>query len=103
MPSIDADVVLVAEGRDGQIDARPALCAWLGLGVFDRPARVAVLLAQLGGVVRPLSRDAPFLDVALLAIAIALFRRGDNRGIYDLAAHRQEPALAPRRTAPRPA
>src|SRR5262249_24487203 len=25
------------------------------------------------------------------AIAIALFRRGDNRGIDDLAAHRQEP------------
>src|SRR6185437_11547759 len=40
MPSIDADVVLVAEGRDSEIDAGPALFAWLGLGVFDRPARV---------------------------------------------------------------
>src|SRR5262249_51101537 len=74
MPSIDADVVLVAEGRDSQIDARPALFAWLGLGVFDRPARVAVLLAQLGGVVRPLRRDAAFFDVALFAVGIALFR-----------------------------
>src|SRR5215831_11559423 len=83
MPSIDADVVLVAEGRDSQIDARPALFAWLGLGVFDRPARVAVLLAQLGGVVRPLRRDAAFFDVALFAVGIALFRRGDNRGIDD--------------------
>src|SRR5215467_2142799 len=91
MPSIDADVVLVAEGRDSQIDTRPAFFARLSLGVFDRPARVAVLLAQLGGVVRPLRRDAAFLDVALLAIRIALYRRGDNRGIDDLAAHRQEP------------
>jgi len=54
----------VAENQQLQaqnLDARPALFAWLGLGVFDRPAPVAVLLAQLGGVVRPLSRDAAFL------------------------------------------
>src|ERR1041385_184851 len=61
-------MVLVAEGRDSQIDARPALFAWLGLRVFDRPARVAVLLAQLGGVIRPLRRDKAFFDVALFAV-----------------------------------
>src|ERR1041384_764061 len=91
MPSIDADVVLVAGGPDSQIDARPALFAWLGLRVFDRPARVAVLLALLGGIIRPLRRDTAFFDVALFAVGIALFRRGDNRGIDNLAAHRQEP------------
>src|SRR5437868_12024417 len=87
MPSIDADVVLVAE--PDQREARPLRLAWPWC-IFDRTARVAVPLTQLGGVV-PLRRDAAFLDVALLAIAIALFRRGDNRGIDDLAAHRQEP------------
>src|SRR5690242_3603623 len=44
----------------------------------------AVLLAQLGRVVRPLRRDAPFFDVALFPVGVALFRRGDNRGIDDI-------------------
>src|SRR5215470_2205019 len=91
MPSIDADVALVAEGRDRQIDARPALFAWLGLGVFDCPARIAVLLAQLGRLVRPFRRDAAFLDLALLAVGVALLRRGDDRGVDDLPAHCQIP------------
>jgi hypothetical protein len=61
MPAVDADVVFVAEGWDREIDARCAVRARLGLGVFDRPARVAVLLAQLGQLVRPCGRDAACL------------------------------------------
>ena len=53
---VDADVILVAKGRNREIDARCAVRARLGLGVFDRPARVAVLLAQLGRLVRPSGR-----------------------------------------------
>ena len=90
MPAINADVVLVAEGGDGEIDARSALLARFGLGVFDRPARIAVLLAQLGGLLCPFCRDAAFLDVALLAVGVALLWRGDERGVDDLAAHRQK-------------
>jgi hypothetical protein len=48
MPAIDAEMIFITKGRDRQIDARPALCVRFGFGVFDRPACVAVLLAQLG-------------------------------------------------------
>src|SRR5271170_1515969 len=78
-------------GRDREINPRGAVRARLGLGVFDRPARIAVLLAQLGRLVRPRRWDAALLDVALLAVGIALLGRGDDRGIDDLAAHRQKP------------
>src|SRR5580700_2558997 len=91
MPAINADVVLVAEGRDREIDTGRTVFTRLGLGVFDRPACVAVLLPQLGRLVRPLCWNAAFLDLALLAVSVALLRRGDNRGIDDLAAHGQKP------------
>ena len=48
--AVDADMVLVAEHRDGDVDALRAVRRRLGLGVFHRPARVAVLLRQLGGL-----------------------------------------------------
>ncbi len=86
MPAGDADVVFGAEGGDREIDAQAALFARLGFGVFDRPASVAVLVAQLGRLLRPFRRDAVFCDVALLAIGIALLGCGDNRGGDDLAA-----------------
>src|SRR5277367_1551834 len=66
----------------------------LGLGVFDRPACVAVLLPQLGRLLRPLRRNAAFLDLTLLAVGVALLRRGDDRGIDDLAAIARNPATA---------
>src|SRR4029077_16975129 len=34
MSAVDADVVLVAEGRDREIDTGCTICARLGLGVF---------------------------------------------------------------------
>jgi hypothetical protein len=97
MPAVDAKMVLVAEGRDREVDAGHAFFARLGLGVFDRLARIAILLAQFGWLVRPFRRDAAFLDVALLAVGIALLRRGDNLGVDDLAAHRQKPDCRQRR------
>ena len=81
VPSVNADVVLIAKGRDRKIDARRAVLAQLGLGVLDRPARVTVILTQFGGLVRPFRWNAPFLDVALLAVGVALLRRGDDRGM----------------------
>src|SRR5512133_2291682 len=91
MPAVDADVVFVAEGRDREI-ARHAILAGLGFGVFDCPAGVAVFLAQLGWLCRPLRGNAACLDVALFAVGIALLGCGDNRGVDDLAAHRQKPS-----------
>src|SRR4029077_19507428 len=84
MPAVDAEMVLVAEGGDREIDAAGILLARLGLGVFDPriksgdPARVAVRLAQLGRLVRPFRRDAACLDGALLAVGVALLGRGDD-------------------------
>jgi hypothetical protein len=46
MPAVDADVIFVTEGRDREIDPSCAILARFGLGVFDRPARIAVLLAR---------------------------------------------------------
>src|SRR3954452_9383934 len=61
MPAVDADVVFVAEGRDREIDARHAIRAGLGFSVFDCPAGVAVFLAQLGWLCRPLWGNAAAL------------------------------------------
>jgi hypothetical protein len=36
MPAVDADMVLVAEGWDREIDTGCTIFARLGLGVFDR-------------------------------------------------------------------
>src|SRR3954463_1946837 len=62
----------------------------LRLRGFDGPARVAVFLGQFGRLFFPLIGDAPFADRDLLLLRIALLRRGDDRGIDNLAAHRQE-------------
>ena len=97
MPAVDADVVFVAEGWDCEIDARGAIPAGLGFGVFDCPAGVAVFLAQLGWLCRPLRGNAAFLYVALFALGIALLGCGDNRGVDDLPAHRQKSSRRERR------
>jgi len=48
-------------------------------------------------VLRPLCRDATGLDLAFLALGVALLRRRDDRGIDDLTAHRQKPGRRERR------
>jgi hypothetical protein len=44
MAAVGADVVLIAESRDRQVDRLAAILERLGLGVLDRPACVPVLL-----------------------------------------------------------
>ena len=94
MPVIDGDVVLIAEGRNRQIDWLGSIPLWLGLGVFGGPARVAILLSDLRGLVLPGVGDAAFADRLLLVLCVALLRRGHDGGIDDLAAHRQKAAGA---------
>jgi hypothetical protein len=48
------DVVLLARGWNNQIDGlQRAVLIGLGLGVVDRPARIAILLRQLGRLALP--------------------------------------------------
>ncbi len=54
-------MVFIAKGRDRQVHARCTVRARLGLGVFDCPACVAILLAQLGWLCRPCRRNRPCL------------------------------------------
>ena len=97
MPAVDAEMIFITKGRDCEINPRYAIRARFGLGVLDRPARIAILLAQLGGLLRPRRWDAALLDLALLAVGVALLWRGDDRGVDDLAAHRQKPGRRQRR------
>src|ERR1700730_4543199 len=87
--AIERDVVRIAEHRNRQVDGRRrSILARLGLGVFDGPARVAILLAKLRGLVFPGVGDAPVLDRLLLVLGVALTRSGDQEliraepGIY---------------------
>jgi hypothetical protein len=78
---VDRDVVLVAERRDGDVDdGLRAVGALLGLAELDRPARVAILVGELGGLGLPVLRDAPLPDGRLLILGVALFGRGDQGG-----------------------
>src|SRR5436190_8831132 len=85
MMTIDRDMVLVAECRNGQIDQRRGVLPRLGLAVFDRPARVTNLLAQFRGLVLPILWYAPLLDRLLLVRGVALLGSGDNGGVDDLS------------------
>jgi len=99
--AIDRDVIFVAERRDRQVDRRQAaVLARRGLGVFNRPARVAVLLRELRRLVPPVVGDAAFLDRGLLLDRIALLGRRHDRGVGDLTTHRQEAFRAQRRVEP---
>ena len=90
-------MVLIAEDRNRQIDGRRrSILARLGLGVFDCPARVAILLAELRGLVFPGVGDAPVLDRLLLVLGVALTRSGDQARIDDLARHGDVPGLPKR-------
>src|SRR5436305_10873878 len=89
MRTVDRDVVLIAKGRDGEIDLRHAILLRLGFRVFDDPARVAVLLSELRGLVLPVLGNATVTERLLLLLCVALLRRRDDRGIDSLAAHRQ--------------
>ena len=57
------------------------------LGVFDCPARVAILLAELRGLVFPVVGDAAALDRLLRVLGVAPTRSGDQARIDDLGRH----------------
>jgi hypothetical protein len=78
MGAVDADMVLVAKGGDREIATLCAIFCGLGLGELDRAARVAVLLAQFGGLA--------FFNRVLLRLRIALLGSRDDRRVDDLAA-----------------
>ena len=58
------------------------------------------LWAELGGLGLPVLGNAAFLDRLLLAFRAALLGRGDERGVDDLPAHRDQAGLAQRRVEP---
>jgi hypothetical protein len=87
VPAVGADVVLVAVLRDREIDHRAPALARLGLGGLDRPARVAVLLAELGRPVLPALRHPTLLDRLLLGLRVALLGRGDEARVDQLPTH----------------
>ena len=57
MHTVDADMVLVAKHRDLKTGRLERLgggtVLHLGLGMFDRPAPIAIFLADLGGLRLP--------------------------------------------------
>ena len=98
MRPVDRDMVLVTERRDGEIDRRNrSVFPHLGFRVFDRPARIAILLRELLRLVLPVVGNAAVLDRLLLLDRVALLGRGDDRRVDDLAAHRQKAGVAQRR------
>lgn len=80
MSPVDRDVIFVAKSRNSQIDARRLVLARAGLGVFNRPAGVAILLGELGRLLIPILWNTLFLDRLFLSARVALLGRGDNRG-----------------------
>jgi hypothetical protein len=89
VPPIDRDVVFVAKGRDREIHLRRPVLARLGLAELHRPARVTILLAQFGGLLRPALGDLAGLDRRALGLGVALLGGRHDRRIDDLPAHRQ--------------
>src|SRR3954454_16001843 len=64
-------MVLIAKGRDGEIDLRHAILLRLGFRVFNGPARVAVLLSELRGLVLPVLGNATVTERLLLLVCCA--------------------------------
>jgi hypothetical protein len=81
--AVDRDVVLVAERRDRQIDSRRhPILSWPGLAELDRPARVQILLPELGMLGFPLLRNPALLRSASSrprCCAVLVRRRGRRR------------------------
>lgn len=59
------------------------LVAVMGLAVLLRPARIGVLLAELGGLSLPLFGHSAFLGGLVIPAAVALARHFDETGIHD--------------------
>ena len=59
MPPVDRDKILVAKGWHRDIVLRPPILKRLGLRELHRSARIAILLAQLGGRFGPALGNSP--------------------------------------------
>ena len=92
--AVDADMALVAVDRRGDLHHQRAVGLSLAPPPLQGPAPVAVLLAQLRRVRRPVLRDPAGLEVGLLRVRVALPRRRDDRGVDHLPAHREVSAVA---------
>jgi hypothetical protein len=97
MAPVDADMALVTKGRHSDVHLLGPVLPRLGLGELHTPARVTVLLAQLGGLVLPLLRDAAGLQIGFLILCVALARSCEEAGIDDLAGHRDGSSRTDRR------
>jgi hypothetical protein len=73
MSTVDADMVLVAKGEDRDNDPLCAVLSRLGLRKFDRPTRVAVLLAQFRGLGFPILGMQPSLIAFFSASVLRCF------------------------------
>jgi hypothetical protein len=80
MPAIGADLVLVAERRDRQIDHVGLALARLGLGRLDGPPVVSILVPKCGRLPSPMLGDLPLLGVARVW-------RGDDARVNQLPGH----------------
>jgi hypothetical protein len=85
--AIGADVVLVAELGDRQVDHRRLALARLRFGRLDGPARIAILLAELRRLVLPILRHPAFPDRLLLGLGVALLGGGDDARVDQLPGH----------------
>jgi hypothetical protein len=85
--AIGADVILVAELGNRQVDHWRLTLARLRLGGLDRPAGIAVLLTELRRAVLPVLRHASFPDRPLLGRGVALLGRRDDGRVDQLPRH----------------
>ena len=97
MPPVDRDVVLVAEGRHRETGLRRPVLTRSGFAKLHRPAFVAVLLAQFGGLFPSGLGDLPGAERSPHASGVTLLRGRHDRRIDDLSAHRQTAAGPQRR------
>ena len=72
------------------------LVAVMALAVLLGPPRVRILLATLGRLLLPALRRLAILDPRVLVTAVALLGDRNDRGVDDLAAHRQVAPLLQR-------
>lgn len=80
VPAVDADIVLVATGRNDQPLLRLAVLAHLRPAPFQHLARIGVFLAKLRRPVFPLLRNLPLFEGLFLLLRQALLWRIDDAG-----------------------
>lgn len=91
--AIDANVVLVAKGRDSIVTLRPSIFSGFGLRELHRPARNMVLRAQFGRLVQLRLGDLASLEICLLVLSVALPGCGHELRVNDRAALGEIPGL----------